>query len=91
VTRKAPPFSPEIKAAIAKKVQQLTLGNCPMGHVANWLIMDGYSRIQLSPKSDEISLGGSGIPCAVLICTNCGFAAQFALGLLGLLQEEEEA
>jgi hypothetical protein len=85
---KAPPFTPQIRAEIVRKVQELTDNKCPMGHNANWLVVEGYSRTQLSHNSEEISLSGSGIPSAILVCVQCGFVAQFALGILELLTEE---
>jgi hypothetical protein len=85
---KAPDFTDAVRAEIVGKVQQLTNGNCPMGHVTNWLVMGGYSRVQLNADSSTVSLSGNGVPCAVLVCTQCGYLAEFALGVLGLLREE---
>jgi hypothetical protein len=85
---KAPEFSDAIRAEILSKVQELTDGNCPMGHASNWLVMEGYSRVQLSQDSRTVALSGNGVPCAVLICLTCGYVAEMALGVLGLLREE---
>jgi hypothetical protein len=84
---KAPPFDEAIRQEILRKFQQLTGGKCPLGPHTNWVVMEGYSRISLTPTSEIIPLGGPGVPCATLVCAECGFVAQMALGVIGILKE----
>jgi hypothetical protein len=84
---KAPPFDEAVKQEIQRKFVQLTGGKCPLGGHTNWIVMDGYSRIHLAPTAEAIALGGPGVPCATLVCAECGFVAEMALGVLGILKD----
>jgi hypothetical protein len=39
---------------------------------------------------EGLVLGGPSVPTAVLACNRCGWVAQHALGVLGLLPKKEE-
>jgi len=67
---------------------------CPMCRQNNWTVGDGYLAPIIQPDLHAMALGGQSIPSALLVCTNCGFMSQHALGILGLLPslpvEEED-
>lgn len=83
----AKPFSPEVKAEILVKFNTLTGGVCPMGGHRNWLVVDGYSSIALQQDLKNQVIGGPNVPAATLVCNQCGFIVQIALGRIGLLIE----
>jgi hypothetical protein len=84
---KAPPFDESVRQEILRKFRQMTGGKCPLGPHDNWVVMDGYSRIGMASTSEIVPLGGPGIPCAILVCAECGFVAQMALGVIGILKD----
>jgi len=55
-----------------------------------WWVVDGYSRIDVHPVAIGQPIGGPGIPTAAAICKTCGFIAEYALGILGLLPGSEQ-
>lgn len=77
----------EIIAALKKKGVPRA---CPMCSTNNWAIGEGYFNNALSVQLSSISLGGVSIPAIPIICANCGFISQHALGALGLLPQAEE-
>ncbi|MBR4391952.1 MAG: hypothetical protein IKT08_07605 [Bacteroidales bacterium] len=84
-------ISQEKKAEIAAKLnEKLTEITCPMCHQHNFIIADGYFVNILHENLDSFKLGGSSIPTISIICSNCGFVSQHALGVLGLLPEKKE-
>lgn len=61
---------------------------CPRCNNKNFVIADGYVNQTIQPTSEGFTVGGRGIPSAVIICMNCGFVSYHALGPLGLLKKE---
>lgn len=64
---------------------------CPICHKGHFSFVDGYSSNVLGDNYHDINLGGRILPYVMLVCDNCGFISQHALGALGLLNTEEEA
>jgi RNase P subunit RPR2 len=58
---------------------------CPMCHQDNFIIADGYFNNVIQDNLDGLVLGGPTIPTVSIICANCGFVSQHALGVLGFL------
>lgn len=52
-------------------------------------LADAYIRNELQENLRSVNLGGPSIPAAAIICNNCGFISQHALGVIGLLPKEE--
>lgn len=65
-------------------------GICPMCGNKHFVLADGYFNNTLQADIVKLSLGGSGIPTAPIICSNCGFVSEHALGVLGLLPKDEK-
>jgi hypothetical protein len=64
---------------------------CPRCGNEAFTLLDGYFNqiIQNEPKG--IVLGGRTIPSVVVACKQCGYLAQHALGVLGLLKQESKS
>ncbi|WP_308818405.1 hypothetical protein [Pseudonocardia alni] len=62
---------------------------CPRCGERRWTIQDGLVTLGLQATLDTITLGGPGVPVAVVFCDNCGYLSQHALGALGLLADSE--
>lgn len=75
----------QIASIISKK---LTNTKCPMCGSNKFSISDGYVFNEIHSDYKHRILGGAGIPSVLLICSNCGFISQHAIGALGLLNEE---
>ncbi len=61
---------------------------CPMCGNMHFIIADGYFNNFLQDDLNSINLGGASIPSISIICSNCGFVSQHALGVLGLLPRQ---
>lgn len=65
--------------------------DCPMCGKNQWVLADGYFNHHIQNQvTGGLVLGGPIIPAAAIICGNCGFISQHALGALGLLPKSEE-
>jgi hypothetical protein len=62
---------------------------CPMCSQPHFSIADAYIRNELQPDLKAVNLGGPSIPTIAIVCSNCGFLSQHAIGVLGLLSVEE--
>ena len=63
---------------------------CPMCGNKNFSLAEGYfNNILQGSIQSALVLGGPSVPTIAIICTNCGFTSQHALGALGLLQYKE--
>ena len=63
---------------------------CPMCSHNNFTIADAYLRNGLQEDIKSVNIGGPSIPAIAIICTNCGFISQHAIGVLGLLPKEDK-
>lgn len=59
--------------------------HCPMCGNNNFVVADGYFNNTIQPELKGFILGGPSIPTIPIICTNCGYISQHALGVLNLL------
>lgn len=79
-----------ILAAIKQRVPDA--GACPLCRSPHWTLAEGlvFLVLQEQPAGQEpavpVSLGGSGLPCAAIICTNCGNTHLLNLLTLGLAE-----
>lgn len=66
-----------------------TGAKCPMCGNTHFIIADGYFNTTLQDDLKGIELGTPSIPSISIICSNCGFMSQHALGILGLLPRQD--
>ena len=62
---------------------------CPMCHRNNFIITDGYFNSPINADLQSMVFGGPSIPSIGIVCVNCGFISHHALGVLGLLNQNE--
>jgi hypothetical protein len=85
-------FSKEQKQKIVQKlVEKGATLPCPRCGRNHFTLIDGYLAHPLQDELGGLVLGGPTLPSIVVICTNCGFMSQHALGVLGLLPEEKKS
>lgn len=93
--RKSPPpprtITQEQKQKIVERLRERgVVRPCPMCGKGSWVLADGYLNEALHGNlAYALFLGGPSLPSAAIICTNCGFMSQHALGALGLLGEAD--
>ena len=81
----------EQKDNIINKLQEKGIKSvCPMCGKNHFILGDGFFNNTIQSDLKSISLGGPSIPTIPIICSNCGFISQHALGVLGLLPKEAE-
>ena len=76
----------KIVDVLNKRIPDMT---CPMCKHKKFVLADGYFNNGIQTDFNSISIGGPSIPTIPIICENCGFVSQHALGLLGLLPKNE--
>ena len=76
----------KIVEALSQKVPQL---KCPMCSHQKFSLAEGYFNNFLQDLK-SVSLGGPSIPTTAIVCENCGFVSQHALGALKLLPKDEK-
>lgn len=69
-----------------KKVEGII---CPICSNGKWNIPGGYTMSALQNDLVGFKIGGPAIPKVPIICNNCGFVAEIAIGVLGLLPKQE--
>lgn len=58
---------------------------CPRCGRPDFSLAPGLFSHPLQYKVSSLNLGGQNIPVAVVVCNNCGYLSEHALGTLGLL------
>ena len=61
---------------------------CPRCGNNSFNIVDGFFNHSIQTDFSGMVIGGPSLPCAIIVCTNCGFLSQHALGTLGVLPEK---
>ena len=64
---------------------------CPICHQSKYSFVDGYTIDPVQDDYKAVQLGGKIIPSVMLVCNNCGHIDRFSLGVLGLMDNEEQA
>ena len=84
------PLSEERKGKIIAALEERGARQpCPRCGNMSFTLVDGYFNRAIQPSLKGMSLGGPSIPTVGLVCNRCGFLSEHALGILGLLSEEE--
>jgi predicted nucleic-acid-binding Zn-ribbon protein len=64
---------------------------CPRCNEKNFTLLDGYFNQSIQQMlTPNLIIGGPSVPSIVVVCNNCGYMSQHALGVLGLLSKVEE-
>ena len=63
---------------------------CPMCGNPHFTIAPAYFVNLLQTSVGNLTLGGKSIPSIPIICTNCGFISQHAIGVLGFMPKESQ-
>jgi hypothetical protein len=84
-------MSPEQKQKIADALNLRKANHpCPRCGNNNFTLLDGYFSQPIQQDLKGIVLGGPSIPSAVVVCNQCGYMSQHALGVLNLLPIKED-
>ena len=71
---------------LTERIKKMGRGfRCPMCGHEHFVLLDSYVRNEIQDDFANVMLGGPAIPAAAIICSNCGFMSQHALGVLGLM------
>jgi len=62
---------------------------CPMCKSKNFILADGYFNNTIQDNFQGLSIGGPSIPTIPIVCGQCGFVSQHALGVLGKLPKDQ--
>ena len=86
-----PKLSDAQKKQIADALQRKGAARpCPRCGNNSWILADGYFNNPIQVQVGALVIGGPSIPSVVVVCSNCGFISQHALGALGLLPQKPE-
>ena len=78
----------KIVEELNKRIQNL---QCPVCHSKEMMLSDGFYYHPINKEvSGNLVIGGPSIPTVAVICKNCGYFMEFAVGILGLLPKKEE-
>jgi len=75
----------QIADALSKRLGNIV---CPMCHQSQYTLVDGYVSEPVRDDYKKVILGGRVIPSVMLVCNHCGHIDRFALGVLGLMENE---
>ena len=74
----------QIVRALEERKAALPCPRC--GGNRSFTLMEWYFTQSIQPSVGRgLVIGGPAIPSVVVVCTQCGFMAQHALGVLGLM------
>jgi hypothetical protein len=81
----------EEKEKIAEKLlERNAVKPCPRCHGVKFTIMDNFGKTTLNPELEGYGIGGPFVPFIIVICNQCGFMSQHAVGVLGLLEKSDK-
>ena len=85
-------FSEDKKRDIVNRLAQKGVrSKCPMCRHGQFVLADGYFNHPVQQDLESgFTIGGPSIPTVAIICKNCGFTSQHAVGVLGLLPVQKE-
>ena len=72
---------------IAKLNERGAMQPCARCGKQKFALLDDITRVDQQKDMSVINLGGPSIPCATVVCENCGNVSLHGLGALGLMAE----
>lgn len=81
-------FAKAFEGAVKRKTNRGII--CPICSNGKWKIPGGYTMSSLQDELGAVKIGGPAMPKVQIVCNNCGFVAEIAIGVLGLLPKKEE-
>ena len=75
----------QIADALTRRVGNIV---CPICHQSKYTLLDGYFVDVIQNRFQDLQLGGRILPSFMLVCNNCGHLENFSLGVLGLMEIE---
>ena len=83
-------FSEDKRNTIIKILEERgVLLPCPRCSKNEFELLDGYFNQPIQGALPGMVLGGPSVPSIGVVCKNCGFISQHALGALGLMPESK--
>jgi len=87
-------FTKELKEKIVKelngRIEKLNKDfKCPICKNKNFSVIDGFTKRNIDQNLSVINFGQN-VPSISIVCTNCGYIADFAIGALRFLPNKEE-
>lgn len=87
-------FTKELKEKMIeeldKRIDKLNKNfQCPICKHKNFNVIDGFTKRNIDQNLSIINFGMN-IPSVSIVCTNCGYIADFAIGALGFLESKNE-
>ena len=73
----------KLKSILGEKI------SCPMCGSTHFMILDGFFVPTLQRDLQSVHLGGSTVPSVSVICNNCGFMSQHAIGVVMQCQDSD--
>ena len=86
--------SDRILAAIDERLPEGRVGPCPICGTTDWKLASGFVVLKVEARVRGMAFGGPAIPCAAIVCKNCGnthLMNLVVLGLEDLFQPEPES
>ena len=77
----------KVLEALDKAGANLPCPRCGNGHFS---LVDGYFNHPIQTSLGGLVIGGPSVPSVVVVCNQCGFISQHALGALNLLPKQPE-
>ena len=82
----------EEKSTIVQSLmQKMPRLECPMCHNHHFILADGYTMLGVQDVKEHVILGGNVMPVIGLVCSHCGFVSFHSLGVLDLLNKEDQS
>ena len=81
--------SEQKKEIVAALKERGALQACPRCGNEGFALADGYFNELLQTEPADLKFDVSSVPSVIVICRNCGFMSQHALGILGFLENGE--
>ena len=75
--------------AVTKKTNGFNMAKCPFSGGNQFTTPEEFGSIIIGKDLHSINLGPS-VPVGMIICQNCGHIDFFSLGILGLINNEED-